>query len=242
MNFKKNKLELTEQGFSICSDLYTETEVAEIIRLVDSMDTDHSSFLKTTSLFAIRQFMNHIPELSKLIYNENLLKLIKEVGGENYFLTKAIYFDKPAGSNWFVAYHQDLSISVADKTEIGEYENWTFKKGQYGVQPPVHILENIITIRIHLDETNEGNGALKVIPKSHTKGIYRPTAINWEEVKEVFCKVGKGGVMLMKPLIFHSSSRSTTNTQRRVIHLEFSNQELAAPLRWLERKEILVES
>ena len=96
--------------------------------------------------------------------------------------------------------------------------------------------------RIYRDDTNKGNGALKVIPKLHTKGFYRLTAINWEEVEEVFCKVDKGGVMLMKPLTLHSSSRSTTNTQRRVIHLEFSNQELAAPLRWLERKEILVES
>lgn len=239
MNFEKNKSELDAQGFSICSELYTLTEVAEIIKLVDAIDSNHNSFLKTKDLFAIRQFMNNIPELSKLIYNQNLLKLIKEVGGEDYILTKAIYFDKPASSNWFVAYHQDLSISVSNKASVAEYKNWTFKKEQYGVQPPVHILENIITLRIHLDDTNEGNGALKVIPKSHIKGIFRPTAINWEQVKEVVCNVNRGGVMLMKPLTLHSSNRSTTKAQRRVIHLEFSNQELADPLQWLERREIL---
>jgi ectoine hydroxylase-related dioxygenase (phytanoyl-CoA dioxygenase family) len=41
------------------------------------------------------------------------------------------------------------------------------------------ILENIYTIRIHLDDTDENNGALKVVPKSHAKGIYRPETIDW---------------------------------------------------------------
>ena len=122
--------------------------------------------MKTEHLFAIRQLIKNVPELSDLLFNKKLTELISDLSESEYFLTKAIYFDKPSESNWFVAYHQDLSISVDKKADLENYVNWTFKKGQYGVQPPIEILQDTITIRIHLDKTDRNNGALKVIPKS----------------------------------------------------------------------------
>ncbi|UZJ63879.1 phytanoyl-CoA dioxygenase family protein [Sphingobacterium sp. KU25419] len=68
----------------------------------------------------------------------------------------------------------DLTISVDKKLEIENFGPWTTKQNQYAVQPTIDLLENMMTIRIHLDDTDEHNGALKVIPKSHSKGIYRP--------------------------------------------------------------------
>ena len=127
-----------------------------------------------------------------------------------------------------------MSISVDRKEEVSDYQNWTFKKGQYGVQPPLDILEDIVTIRIHLDTTERENGALKVIPKSHSKGIYRPETIDWTIETEHICEVKKGGIMLMKPLTLHASNRTTNGKQRRVLHLEFSSKQLAEPLQWLE--------
>jgi ferrous iron transport protein B len=114
----------------------------------------------------------------------------------------------------------------------------TKKQNQFAVQPPVSVLENIATLRIHLDETNSENGALKVIENSHSKGIFRPEIINWENEKEVTCKVNKGGVMLMKPLLLHSSGRTTNNKKRRVIHIELSNINLPKELNWAEKQEI----
>ena len=102
----------------------------------------------------------------------------------------------------------------------------------------MEILEHISTIRIHLDETDENNGALRVIPGSHLKKIYRPEHINWEEETELSCKVPAGGVMLMKPLLLHSSGRTTNDQKRRVIHIELSNQELPEGLEWAEKMEI----
>src|SRR5690606_13134007 len=119
-------------------------------------------------------------------------ELISDLSESEYFLTKAIYFDKPSESNWFVAYHQDLSISVDQKTELENYTNWTFKKGQYGVQPPLEILEDTITVRIHLDKTDKNNGAIKVIPKSHLKGIVRADSKDWNLKDEFNCEVEKG--------------------------------------------------
>ncbi|WP_343667434.1 phytanoyl-CoA dioxygenase family protein [Chitinophaga sp.] len=161
--------------------------------------------------------------------------MIDTLFGKDYHVVKSIYFDKPGGSNWFVSYHQDLTISVKEKAVVEGYAPWTVKQEQYAVQPPLSILENNFTIRIHLDDTDENNGALRVVPGSHLKGIYRPETIDWEKEVEETCAVQKGGLMIMRPLLLHASSRTTNQHPRRVIHIEFSSLELPLPLHWSER-------
>lgn len=238
MSYTRNKIELEENGFSILTNLYTDNEVNEILTCIENVEQGENSFIKTKDLFAIRQLIKNIPELSELLFNEKLTELISSLSDLKYFLTKAIYFDKPSQSNWFVAYHQDLSISVDQRVDLKNYVNWTFKKGLYGVQPPIKILQDTITIRIHLDETNKDNGALKVIPKSHLNGIIRVDSKNWNIENELICEVKKGGVMLMKPLTLHASNRTINRKKRRIIHLEFNNHNLQDPLNWLELHSI----
>ncbi|MCK0110511.1 phytanoyl-CoA dioxygenase family protein [Flavobacteriaceae bacterium S0825] len=237
MNYARNKIELEENGFSVLADLYSDYEVNGILACIENAERDGNSFLKTKDLFAIRQLIKNVPELTDLLFNEKLTELVSELSESEYFLTKAIYFDKPNESNWFVAYHQDLSISVNQKAELVNYSNWTYKKGQYGVQPPIEILEDTITIRIHLDKTDRNNGALKVIPKSHLSGIVRTDSKEWNLENEFICEVERGGVMLMKPLTLHASNRTTNGKKRRVIHLEFNKHNLTEPLVWLEHYE-----
>ena len=234
MNYEKYKIELEENGYSVLADLYSDKEISGILACIENAEQDGKSFMKTKDLFAIRQLIKNVPELADLLFNKKLIDLISDLSESEYFLTKAIYFDKPSESNWFVAYHQDLSISVDQKAELENYTNWTFKKGQYGVQPPIEILEDIITIRIHLDKTDKNNGALKVIPKSHLKGIVRADSKDCNLENEFICEVEKGGAMLMKPLTLHASNRTTNGKKRRVIHLEFNKHNLTEPLAWLE--------
>ena len=205
--------ELNQLGYSIIQNVYSNSEIEQILQVINSINPSENNFRKSEDLFAIRQFLNEIPETFDCIFNDNLRTIIREIFGDDYFVVKSIYFDKPASSNWYVAYHQDLTISVDNKIELENYGPWTKKHNQFAVQPPIEILENISTIRIHLDDTDENNGALNVIPKSHLKKIYRPETIDWKCEKEVSCAVEKGGIMLMKPLTLHSSKR-TTKTPR----------------------------
>jgi len=234
MKFTEVKTKLEQEGCAILDEVYTNNEVKQILNCIENSDKENRSFLKTKDLFAIRQLINTIPELSKLIFSKKLKELLFSLFKEDYFLTKAIYFDKPSKSNWFVGYHQDLSISVDKKVEEKNYINWTFKKGQYGVQPPIEILEDTITVRIHLDDTKKENGALRVIPQSHLKGIIRIDSEYLKSEEEQVCEVNRGGIMLMKPLTFHASNRTTNSKQRRVIHLEFNKHKLKEPINWLE--------
>ncbi|MGC4039637.1 MAG: phytanoyl-CoA dioxygenase family protein [Flavobacterium sp.] len=232
------KSELAENGYSVVNSVYTEGEIAEISKLVAQLDTSNPIFRKTDDLFAIRQFIKEVPEIKSLVFNPKLMEIIKIVGGCESFIVKSIYFDKPEKSNWFVSYHQDLTISVNEKKDVPGFMNWTRKHNQFAVQPNSGILENIFTVRIHLDDTNAENGALKVLDKSHLKSVCRIDEIDFSNEKEVTCEVNSGGVMLMKPLTFHSSNKTTNNKNRRVIHIEFSNKVLPCNLQWSEYSPI----
>ena len=234
-NLETYKSHILEYGFSIINDVFSADEVEKIISVLNGIDTSRENFRKSEDLFAIRQFLKEIPEIKDLIFNDNIQRIITEIFGEKYFVVKSIYFDKPETSNWYVAYHQDLTISVDKKQELPNFGPWTTKQNQFAVQPPLNILENIYTIRIHLDDTDENNGALKVVPKSYSKGIYRPETIDWTIESEKICNVEKGGIMLMKPLTLHGSNRTTNGKKRRVIHIEFSDMELPEVLQWAER-------
>jgi len=222
-------------GFATINDVFTKAEVNHLFQIISDADTSSPAFRKTNDLFAIRQFLKEVPEAVAVIFNHKLNQLITDQFGADYFVVKSIYFDKPENSNWFVAYHQDLTISVDRKSAMEGFGPWTVKQQQFAVQPPLDILRDNFTIRIHLDDTDETNGALKVVPGSHLKGIYPPETIDWNIETETICDVQRGGVMFMKPLLLHASGRTTGQQKRRVIHIEFSRQELPGNLQWSER-------
>lgn len=234
-NLQNHKTAISDKGFTIINDIFSEKEINQIIDVINSIDTSKETFRKSEDLFAIRQFLKEVPESHYLIFNNNIRKIINEIFGDNYFVVKSIYFDKPEKSNWYVSYHQDLTISVDKKLDLKGFGPWTTKQNQFAVQPPIDYLKNIFTIRIHLDDTDKNNGALKVVPNSHSKEIYRPETIDWNVETEEICSVNKGGIMIMKPLILHGSNRTTNNQKRRVIHIEFSNMELPEEINWSER-------
>ncbi len=238
-SLEARKLEIEENGFAVIDKVFTDEAIEGIINFIDGTDKDKPTFRKTDDLFAIRQFLKEVPGIRPYIFTQGFQSIIQQFFGGGYFVVKSIYFDKPSRSNWFVAYHQDLTISTTTKHSLDGFVNWTVKQGQYAVQPPVGILERSFTIRIHLDETDAGNGALRVVPGSHKIGVIPPAEFAVLSEKETVCAVPRGGVMLMKPLLLHASGRAINQNRRRVIHIEFSNIELPKPLQWAERDEVL---
>ena len=226
--------QFTREGFAVIEAIYSAEEVNAIAESIEFANSTNPTFRKSDDLFAIRQFLKEIPAINSLLFTDSLKSIVKQFFGDKYFVVKSIYFDKPERSNWFVAYHQDLTISVDNKADLPGYSSWTKKHGQFAVQPPLNILEDNFTIRIHLDDVDSDNGALKVIPGSHQKGIYRPETIDWSTEREAICNVKQGGIMFMRPLTLHASERTTNNKRRRVIHIEFSRSNLPAEINWSE--------
>jgi hypothetical protein len=117
-----NKKDLNLLGFSVINNVYNKFEIQSISNLISNLNTSNPIFRKTDDLFAIRQFIKEFPEIKKLLFNERLKEIVKTIGGEDYFIVKSIYFDKPEKSNWFVSYHQDLTISVDKKIEDENFQ------------------------------------------------------------------------------------------------------------------------
>ena len=113
-----HKSEIENLGFTTINNIYSDEEVEKIIETINQVETSKDTFRKSADLFAIRQFLKEVPETQKLIFNPKLNEIIEKLFGQNYFVVKSIYFDKPETSNWYVSYHQDLTISVDQKIEL----------------------------------------------------------------------------------------------------------------------------
>lgn len=152
--------------------------------------------------------------------------------GQRYFPVRGLLFDKTPESNWKVPWHQDLSIAVAARVEAPGFGPWSVKDGVVHVQPPVEVLETMITLRLHLDDCGPDNGPLRVLPGTHALG---KVAAPPENVSEVVCCLPAGGALLMRPLLLHASSPAVAPGRRRVIHLEFASGALPGGLEWANR-------
>lgn len=175
-----------------------------------------------------------IPEVRHLAESEVLMSLLRPHCSAAPFPVRAIYFDKSVETNWLVAWHQDLTIVVNQKAELAGYGPWSVKNGLVHVQPPVELLERMLTIRLHLDDADVENGALQVIPGTHILGRLNAEAIqrSRQESAAVLCEATCGDALLMRPLLLHSSGRSISPRHRRVLHLEYACDRLPGGLEW----------
>ncbi len=148
--------------------------------------------------------------------------------------TRAIYFDKSPDTNWLVPWHQDLTIALREPAEVPGFGPWSTKDGITHVQPPVALLEQMLTVRLHLDPADASNGALRVLPGSHRSSRLDPSQIQqWREQQpEFLCTASAGDVLLMRPLLLHASARSTTDRHRRILHIEYAGFTLPEGLHW----------
>lgn len=144
------------------------------------------------------------------------------------------YFEKSRDQNWLVPIHQDLSIPVYDKIEHPALTGWSEKDGSQFVQPPEMVLQEMVAVRLHLDECGANDGPLRIVPGSHKAGrLSNEMALaTRDNIGEVVCTVAKGGALLLRPLVLHASSKATGHSRRRVLHFVFGPRILPFGLRW----------
>lgn len=93
------------------------------------------------------------------------------------------------------------------------------------MQPPLEVLNQMLTLRIHIDPADDQNGCLQVMPSSHKLGVLKHSEINEHVDKNrvVNCIAKKGDTLIMRPLLLHSSSKALNPSHRRTLHLEYSS-------------------
>jgi ectoine hydroxylase-related dioxygenase (phytanoyl-CoA dioxygenase family) len=137
---------------------------------------------------------------------------------------KATLFEKSPEANWLVSWHQDTALPMSQRLDVAGWGPWSKKSGVTYGHAPGHVLARVIALRVHLDDSTVDNGPLRVLPGSHTEGVLNDAQIHElsQRVTQVQCTVPAGGVIAMRPLLVHASSKATVEASRRVLHLEYA--------------------
>jgi len=178
-----------------------------------------------------------VPAVRAVATGSTMQALATSVLGAAAFPVRTIYFDKTASANWKVAWHQDLTIAVRARIDSDGFGPWSSKDGVTHVQPPVGVLERMVSVRLHLDDCTASHGPLRVIPRSHRSGrlsVSGIAAIRAREPEHV-CMARAGDLLVLRPLLLHASSAATEPGHRRVMHIEYACEPLPAGLDWFER-------
>lgn len=147
---------------------------------------------------------------------------------------RALAFNKSAETNWAVPWHQDRVIAVKGKHTVDGFKNWTNKSGIWHVEPPVHILEAMVFVRVHLEDSTKENGCMEIAHGSHKYGriLSSDTLKIASSLQTEMCTAKKGDVLVVKALTLHRSHKSEAAEMRRVLRVDYSNQQLPVPLQW----------
>jgi ectoine hydroxylase-related dioxygenase (phytanoyl-CoA dioxygenase family) len=162
--------------------------------------------------------------VAKLASDSRLLTMACHVLGFEAHPFRATLFDKSPTSNWLVVWHQDTALPLRERHELPGWGPWSVKEGVIYAHAPAVALEQVLALRVHLDDSIDQNGPLRVLPGTHTMGVLTDDAIEKlaAEIKPVDCLVPAGGIVAMRPLIVHASSKSVIETPRRVLHIEYA--------------------
>jgi ectoine hydroxylase-related dioxygenase (phytanoyl-CoA dioxygenase family) len=209
-------------GFAIAKDAIPESQRLALLAALGEPDGAGSRGLLA------------VPEVRAFARCEAMMSLVAAHLGPDAQPVRAIFFDKTPASNWLVPWHQDLTIAVASKVEAPGFGPWSVKNGIPHVQPPAALLEQMIAVRLHFDDCDASNGALRVVPGSHHGGRLEPDQISAARAatEVVVCEAAAGDALLMRPLLLHASSKSVTDRRRRILHIEYCSGSLPEGLAW----------
>ena len=217
---------IARRGFTIVPNVFSNREVDALVSdLQSAFEENHeksdSVRARDGGVYAARNVISLVPITKQCWRRQPLLSLLGTVLGAEYGLVRGLYFDKPPDQTWSLPWHRDLTIAVENnQLKSDQFHKPTTKAGVPHVEAAREILEQMLTLRIHLDDVVDENGPLLVIPGSHDSGgkVF-PDAEASEPIYAC-----QGDVLAIRPLVSHSSVCSHPNNQRhrRIIHLEFS--------------------
>ena len=165
------------------------------------------------------------PAVAALAVDSRLTELAKDWLGSVAIPFRATLFEKSGSTNWLIPWHQDTALPLTTRFDAVGWGPWSEKAGVTYAHAPTSALSRVIALRVHLDASIADNGPLRVVPGSHVSGTLSDQHV-MEYVSThdyVECIVPRGGVIAMRPMIIHSSSKERNAEPRRVLHIEYAD-------------------
>lgn len=216
---------IERDGFASIPRFLSLTEVDHLLEAIAACNARRSRA-------GLRHALSLSP-ISNLARRPTVMDLARSVLGPEAFPFRATLFDKSPESNWLVVWHQDTALPLRERHEVGGWGPWSTKEGIAYAHAPVSALSQVLALRIHLDDSTELNGPLRVLPTTHTLGVLEDEQVHElaTQMVPVECLVPSGGILAMRPLLIHSSSKSRSEADRRVLHIEYAaSPSIASPL------------
>lgn len=207
---------LEEQGFANVPAVLNTRELIPILVSLADLEPPRGRA-------GIRHVLGH-PTVKVVAHNPRLLEMAQTVLGSAAFPFRATLFDKTPDSNWLIGWHQDTALPLREKIDVPGWGPWSEKQGVIYAHAPATALEQVLALRLHLDNCTEESGPLRVIPGTHGMGILSNEEIERHAAYQepVECLAARGGVVAMRPLVIHASSKSRSQVPRRILHIEYA--------------------
>jgi len=144
---------------------------------------------------------------------------------------RATLFDKSGYANWLVVWHQDAALPLRKRIEQPEWPLVDQGRRTLRACPGLGALEQVVALRISLDDSLATNGPLRLLPNTHRLGVLSEQQIEQlaRENIALGCVTATGGVVAMRPLTLHGSSKATEDHRRRILHFEYAPTVSLAP-------------
>ena len=213
MNFQKL---IREQGFAIIPKVLRRTDVDALLAELSRAELPRSKA-------GIRHALK-LPAVARIASSMPLLGIAQEALGSDAIPFRATLFDKSPTANWLVVWHQDTALPLRERRETPGWGPWSIKDGVNYAHAPATALSRVLALRVHLDDSTAENGPLRVLPGTHTLGVLTDETLHElsTQIAAVECLASAGGVLAMRPLIVHASSKSRAEIPRRVLHIEYA--------------------
>ena len=218
---------LDQNGFELLLGVFKNDECQHMLSILENaMQADQANFHVRQSrgtVFAARNLIDMCPEVVRIWRKPILTNFLRSVLGDEFGLVRVLFFDKPSDRSWSLPFHKDMTIAVKDNSlPTTNFSKPTHKAGVDHVEASQEILQNMLTLRIHLDEVTNDNGPLQIIPGSHHSG--KAAMSTAASPIKITCRAGD--VLAMRPLISHGSAHSNPDKKmnRRILHLEFCGE------------------
>lgn len=212
-----------DHGYRVLEDVF---DRSEMVRVVEGLAGDT---LQRTKAGA-RHLLN-LPVVRDLSCDRRMLDIARQFVGPAATPFRATLFDKSAAANWLVVWHQDTALPLRARVEQDGWGPWSTKAGLLYAHAPAWALEQVVALRVSLDDSTMTNGPLRVLPGTHRGGVYNDEQIERlaRATAPVDCVAPSGGVVAMRPLTIHASSKSRDAQPRRVLHIEYAATVSLAP-------------
>jgi phytanoyl-CoA dioxygenase PhyH len=206
-----------KQGFAIIPAVFTQQEMVRLLG-------DLTDFVLTRGRAGARHMLSHTA-IAQLARDPRLVEIAYAVLGAEPIAFRATLFDKSANANWLVAWHQDRVLPLRKKRDVPGWGPWSLKSGVIHACAPTGALACVVALRVHLDDSTEDTGPLRVLPETHAIGVLSDDRIREfaAQVVPVDCLTAQGGVVVMRPLLVHASSKAHSSSPRRVLHFEYAS-------------------